>query len=108
MIIRISDARIPGEPGSKAWWEKARQSAAQGDAPHGVGHLVLDSSITHIDVFVSESAEVWRWAEQFEGWTVDGQTQLKSEPLESQRSAASDASASQLRAFPAMRHQRSE
>jgi hypothetical protein len=107
MIIRISDARIPGDPGSKAWWNEARRSAARGEAPHGIALLVLDSSITHIDVFVSESGEVWRWAEQFEGWTVDGRTQLKSEPLESQRSAASEATASQLRGFPSMRHQRS-
>lgn len=106
MIIRISDARIPRDAASKKWWDEAKRNAARGEAPHGVGQLVLDSSITHIDVFVSESGEVWRWAEQFEGWTIGGRTQLTAEPLESQRSTASDASASQLREFPAMRHQR--
>jgi hypothetical protein len=105
VIIRISASRVD-DPRSETWWNQARRSAERGEAPHGIGQVVMDEAFTHVDVFVSESSEVWRWAERFENWKVDGRAQLSSEPLESTKSEAVSARPEQLRAFPAMRKQR--
>ncbi|HSE46023.1 MAG TPA: hypothetical protein VLA89_11925 [Gemmatimonadales bacterium] len=99
MIIRIRDAREPGETGSVAWWTRARESAARGRAPHGIHQLLLDQSVTHVDVFATEVSEVWRWAEQFDGWVFNGRKQLKGEPLDSRESRAPHVSDDSLRAF---------
>ena len=104
MIIRISASRVD-DPKSGTWWALARRSAERGDAPHGIGQVVMDDAFTHVDVFASESGEVWRWAESFEGWCIGGKTQLTSEPLDSTKSEAVRARPDQLRAFPAMRKQ---
>jgi hypothetical protein len=88
MIIRIRDARTASYAGSPTWWPKARESAARGRAPHGIHQLVLDSKVTHVDVFATEVSEVWRWAEQFDGWVYEGKRQLWSEPLDSTQSTA--------------------
>ena len=99
MIIRITDAREQGEMGSVAWWTRARENAARGGAPHGIHQLLLDSSVTHVDVFATEVTEVWRWAEQFDGWVFNGRKQLKGEPLDSRESTAPHVSDESLRAF---------
>ncbi len=88
MIIRITDARNAGYFGSSRWWVDARRSAELGRAPHGIHQLILDSRVTHVDVFATEVSAVWKWAEQFEGWMHEGRKQLASEPLESQKSTA--------------------
>jgi hypothetical protein len=98
VIIRITDGRAPGDPGSPAWWAQARKSAAAGRAPHGVNQLVLDSDVSHVDVFATEVSEVWRWAEQFPGWIHNGRKQLKGEPLDSLKSTAAPMTPERLRA----------
>lgn len=99
MIIRITDARAEGERGSVAWWLRAREAAARGGAPHGINQLLLDPSVTHVDVFATEVSEVWRWAEQFDGWILDGRKQLAGEPLDSRESRAPHVSDESLRGF---------
>jgi hypothetical protein len=89
MIIRMSDARAPGDEGSARWWELARQSAMKGQAPHGIHQLLLDPDVKHVDVFPTEVTQVWDWAAQFEGWVHDGKKQLKGVPHESIESTVS-------------------
>lgn len=99
MIIRISDARDRGAKGSPLWWAAARMSATRGEAPHGIHQLILDPAVKHVDVFVTEVAEVWKWAERFDGWVFDGRKQLLSEPMDSRESAATHVSDDSLREF---------
>ncbi len=99
MIIRISDARQRGIAGSEGWWAAARASAIRGEAPHGIHQLMLEPHVTHVDVFVTEVGEVWRWAERFDGWLHEGRKQLFSEPLASTESNAIHVSDDSLREF---------
>ncbi|MGH2608077.1 MAG: hypothetical protein ACRDHF_03220 [Tepidiformaceae bacterium] len=99
MIIRISDGRAEGERGSVVWWLQARESAARGRAPHGINQLILDPSVTHVDVFATEVSEVWGWAEQLDGWIFNGRKQLTGEPLDSRESRAPHVSDESLRGF---------
>lgn len=96
MIIRISDRRERGDPGSAAWWAAARKNAAAGLAPHGINLLVLNPAIKHIDVFPKEYTEVWEWARKFDGWEHAGRTQLKGEPLDTLQSRAAPATVDDL------------
>ena len=88
MIIRIRAARDSTYTGSSTWWRLAKDNAARGRAPHGVHQLLLDERVTHVDVFPTEVTEVWKWAEQFDGWVHEGRKQLVREPLDSTKSTA--------------------
>jgi hypothetical protein len=103
MILRITDARKSGAPGSPLWWGRAAQSAMKGHAPHGIGQLILDPSVTHVDVFPTEVGDIWRWAESFEGWIYQGHKQLKAEPFDSTESKAPHVSDESLVSFRGIR-----
>ena len=98
MILRITDGRKSGHT-SNTWWTYARNAAAKGIAPHGINQLLMDETVTHIDMFAQEKSDLWSWAATLDGWVVDGQTALHAEALDSTKSRASVIQHETLRGF---------
>lgn len=84
MIIRITRAE-----GGDKWWTYARAAAAKTGAPHGLHQLLLDPTVTHVDVFATEKTQLWDWASQFDGWELEHGKALNATPFDSTESTAS-------------------
>jgi hypothetical protein len=88
MSIRIT--RTPSA--DDTWWNAARASAMREGAPHGLHQLLLDPAVTHVDVFPTEKAQLWQWAERIPGWSGASGPALTATPFDSTSSNASQIS----------------
>lgn len=89
MIIRITRNEAAGDK----WWMAARAAAMRGEVPHGLNQLLLDPTVTHVDVFPIEKTQLWEWCAKFPGWSDPGAPPpLMATPFDSTKSNASSIS----------------